>query len=120
MKGCCQISEEILEEMNILERQTATYEGINMKWVPPVLKVGERELILVTHNECIFYSYDRKRGIWLYDGMMPLCKKENGKLIMVSEFVSEACGRLQLSEKERENYRDIPAEARCYLTPSKN
>ena len=98
----------------------ATYEGINMKRVPPVLKVGKRELILVTHDECIFYSYDGKRGIWVYDGMMPLRKKGNGKSIMVSEFVSEACGRLQLSEEERENHCDIPAEARCYLTPSKN
>src|SRR6185437_16255973 len=98
----------------------ATYEGINMKRVPPVLKVGKRELILVTHDECIFYSYNRKRGIWVYDGMMPLRKKGNGKSIMVSEFVSEACGRLQLSEEERENHCDIPAEARCYLTSSKN
>ncbi|CAG8782555.1 2926_t:CDS:2, partial [Cetraspora pellucida] len=84
----------ILEKMKILEWWMATYKGIKMEWVPPVLRVDERELILVTYDECIFYSYDGKRGIWIYGGMMPLRKKGSRKSIMV--------------------------KAHCYLKPSKN
>lgn len=111
---------KFLEEMKDLERRMVRYEGETMEPIPPVLGAGERELILVTHDECIFYSNDGKRGIWVSDGKMPLRKKGNGRSIMVSEFLSEACGRLQLSEEEKKIHSNIPTEARCYLTPGKN
>ncbi|CAG8622240.1 19511_t:CDS:2, partial [Cetraspora pellucida] len=60
----------------------ATYEEIKMEQIPPVLRVDERELILVTYDECIFYSYDEKRGIWVYSGIMPLRKKGSEKSII--------------------------------------
>ncbi|RIB05318.1 hypothetical protein C2G38_2219929 [Gigaspora rosea] len=109
-----------LEKMKILERRIATYEGEKMEPISPVLGIGERELIFVTHDECIFYANDRKRGIWVCNGMMPLCKKGNGKSIMVSKFVLEACRRLRLNEKEKQSHPNIPAEARYYLKPGKN
>ena len=39
---------------------------------------------------------------------------------MVSEFLTEACGRLKLDAQAIENYPDIPKEARAYLIPGKN
>ena len=48
-------------------------------------------------------------------GELPLRKKGNGKSIMVSEFLTEACGRLKLTAEHIENYPDVPEEARVYL-----
>ena len=111
---------EFLKIMKELEQQMARYEGEEMKAIPPVLRSGEQELILVTHDECIFYTNDGKKKIWVADGEMPLRKKGNGKSIMVSEFFSETCGRLKLSEEEAARNPDIPTEACCYLLPGKN
>jgi len=97
-----------------------SYEEPTMEPISPTLGVHERELILVTHNKCVFYSNDGKRGIWISEGKMPLRKKGNGRSIMVSEFISEACGWLKLSEEEKKIYPDIPEEACCYLKPGKN
>ncbi|CAG8652896.1 7579_t:CDS:2, partial [Scutellospora calospora] len=111
---------KFLEEIKNLERRMKTYEGEKMEPVLPMLGVGEQELIFITHDECIFYSNDGKRGIWVYNGMMPLRKKGNEKSIIVSEFILEACSRLQLSEEEKQKNPNVPAEARCYLKPGKN
>ena len=51
---------------------------------------------------------------------MLLQKKGNGKLIMISEFLSEACGQLKLSKEEAARNLDIPIEVHCYLLPGKN
>ena len=96
------------------------YEGENMDCVQPNLTEGEKERILVTHDECIFYSNDGKRGIWAKDGEMPLRKKGNGRSILVSEFLTEINGRLQIPLDEVEKYPSVPKEARCYLKPGKN
>src|SRR2546423_15608979 len=39
---------------------------------------------------------------------------------MVSEFLTEACGRLKLDAQAIENYPDIPKEAHAYLIAKKN
>ncbi|CAG8503577.1 10811_t:CDS:2, partial [Scutellospora calospora] len=101
-------------------RDVVEYRREKMELVPPMLGVGEHELIFITHDECIFYSNDGKRGIWVHNGMMLLRKKGNRKSIIVSEFILEACGRLQLSEEEKQKNPNVPAEARCYLKPGKN
>ena len=98
----------------------ATYEGEDMKRIAPILNLGEKEYILVVHDECIFYSNDGKRGTWAKSGELPLRKKGNGKSIMVSEFLTEACGRLKLTVEHIENYPDVPEEARVCLKPGAN
>ncbi len=80
-----------------LEKYMAIYEGDNMEKVPPLLTLEEKEHILIVHDECIFYSNDEKREIWAKSGELPLRKKGNEKSIMVSEFLTEACGRLKLT-----------------------
>ena len=98
----------------------AKYDEDDMKRISPKLKDSEKEHILVTHDECIFYANDGKRGIWASNGELPLRKKGNGRSIMISEFLSEACGRLCLSQKDIVKYPTIPEEARVYLIPGKN
>ncbi len=106
--------------MKELEQRMARYEEEKMDAIPPVLRPEERELILITHDECIFYTNDRKKKIWIPDDEMLLRKKGNGKSIMMSEFLSKACGQLKLNEEEATRNPNIPTEARCYLLPGKN
>ena len=47
-------------------------------------------------------------------------KKGNSRSIMVSEFLTEVCGRLKLDAQAIENYSNVPKEARVYLIPGKN
>jgi len=54
---------------------------------------------------------DGKRGTWAKSGELLLCKKGNRKSIMVSEFLTKACGRLKLTAEQIENHLDIPEEA---------
>ena len=111
---------EFLKVMKELEQRMARYKGEEMDTIPPILRPEERELILITHDKCIFYTNDGKKKIWIPDGEMLLRKKGNEKSIMVSEFLSEACGQLKLSEEEATRNPNIPTEARCYLLPDKN
>ncbi len=48
------------------------YEGENINQILPNLAEGEKEHILVTHDECIFYSNDGQCGIWAKNGKLPL------------------------------------------------
>ena len=96
------------------------YEGEFMDRIHPNLPEGEKERVLVVHDECIFYSNDGKRGLWTKNGEMPLRKKGNGRSIMVSEFLTEIDGRLRLKQADIEKHPHVPEEARCYLRPGIN
>src|SRR6266498_1907989 len=112
--------EKFLEEIFQYEKYMAKYEGESMERVPPALELNEKEIVLVTHDECIFYSNDGKCGIWAKSGELPLRKKGNRKSIMVSEFLIEACERLKLTAEQIKNHPDVPEEARVYLRSGKN
>src|SRR5688572_11714281 len=75
--------EEFLKTISYYETFMAKYNGNDMNRIPPQLKDGEKEHILVTHDECIFYANDGKRGIWAPNGELPLRKKGNGRSIMI-------------------------------------
>jgi hypothetical protein len=111
---------EFLNKMFEYEKFMSYYEGENMDRILPNLVEGEKEHILVTHDECVFYSNDGQRGIWAKNGELPLRKKGNGKSIMVSEFLTEVDGRLKLKPVNIENHPTIPIEAREYLEPGKD
>ncbi|CAG8725963.1 21008_t:CDS:2, partial [Cetraspora pellucida] len=106
-----------LDRLRTLEQRIATYKGESMIKVLPILNEREQELVFVTHDECIFYSNDRKKRIWVHDVEMPLQKKGNGRSIIVSEFLTEECGQLKLTDRKVEMYPDVLAEARCYFMP---
>ena len=98
----------------------AKYESENMEQISPILEPDDKEVILVTHDECIFYSNDGKRGVWVKSGELPLRKKGNGRSIMVSEFLTEECGRLKLNLQQHQENPFIPEEVRIYLQPDKD
>ena len=81
-----------LDEIYSYEKSMAKYEGENMERILPTLGPNEKEIIFVTHDECVFYSNDGKRGIWAKSGELPLRKKGNGHSIMISEFLIEEYG----------------------------
>ena len=109
-----------IEKMFEYEKFMTKYDDETLEPIAPVLKINEREIILVTHDECIFYSYDGKRGVWAKNGELPLKKKGNGRSIMVSDFLTEACGRLKLNQEHVINNPHVPEKARVILKPGKN
>jgi len=115
-----QYRNKFLKQIFDYERLMSCYEGENMDRILPDLADGEKEHILVTHDECIFYSNDGQRGVWAKNGELPLRKKGNGKSIMVSEFLTEVDGRLKLKPTDIEQYPTVPVEAREYLEPGKD
>ena len=102
------------------EKLMSRYEGENMDRILPDLAEGETEHILVTHDECVFYSNDGQCGVQAKNGELPLRKKGNGKSIMVSEFLTEVDGRLRLKPADIEKYPIVLIEAREYLEPGKD
>ncbi|RPB20084.1 hypothetical protein L211DRAFT_870918 [Terfezia boudieri ATCC MYA-4762] len=63
------------------------------KVIPICLPLGEKEKILITHDESTFNANDGKWQMWIKDNAYPLRKKGRGKGIMVSEFMTPR-GRL--------------------------
>ena len=98
----------------------AKYEGENMEQIPLILEPNEKEIVLVTHDESVFYSNDGKRGVWAKSGELPLRKKGNGRSIMISEFLTEEYGRLKLNSQQHQENPSIAEEARVYLRPGKD
>ncbi|GBB90989.1 hypothetical protein RclHR1_18070004 [Rhizophagus clarus] len=115
-----QYRKEFLEKMFEHEKYMFKYEGESMDRIHSNLPEGEKERILVVHDECIFYSNDGKRRLWTKDGEMPLRKKGNGRSIMVSEFLTEVDGHLHLQQTDIEKHPHVPEAVRCYLKPGVN
>ena len=78
------------------------YEGESIERISPILRSNEKEIILITHDECIFYSNNGKWDVWAKFRELPLRKKENGHSIIVSEFLTEECGQLKLNLQQHQ------------------
>ena len=46
------------------EKYMAKYEEENIEWIPRILKLNEKKIILIIYDECIFYSNNNKREVW--------------------------------------------------------
>src|SRR3990170_910666 len=46
------------------EKYMAKYEEENMERISWILKPNEKEIILIMHDECIFYSNNGKQEVW--------------------------------------------------------
>ena len=68
----------------------AKYEEENIEWIPRILKLNEKKIILIIYDECIFYSNNNKREVWT-NQKLSLRKKENKHFIIVSKFLMEKC-----------------------------
>ena len=54
------------------EKYISKYEREMIDRIYPNLPEEEKKQILVTHDECIFYSNDGKRKIWAKNRELPL------------------------------------------------
>ena len=78
-----------------------SYEGDNMEVIiPPQLKQGENKLVLVTHDETCFDSHDSKRTVWVEGDKKALRPKGSGKSIMVSQFLCQCHGHMEVELTE--------------------
>ena len=102
------------------ENFMSTFEGENMKQQNLSLLSNEKLHILITYDECIFYTNDDRPIIWTPLRSLLLRKKGQGKSIMVSKFLLEVTSRLKLSENEILLNPNILTEARKFLKPEKN
>ncbi|KAG2211566.1 hypothetical protein INT45_003504 [Circinella minor] len=64
--------------------------------IEPNLEPNQQEHVLVTQDECTFYSNDSKRDMWLMEGENLLLKKNPGMSIMVSEFQCPCHGTMRI------------------------
>ena len=91
-----------------------------MKQISLILEFNKKEIILITHDECIFYLNDGKQGVWTKFRELLLRKKGNGHSIIVSEFLTEECSWLKLNSQQRQENPFIPEEAQVYLQLEKD
>lgn len=66
----------------------------------PILAPEKKKHILVVHDESIFYANDGKKTYWGPKDHVPLRKKGMGLSLHVSDFLTEAKGRLKFGEDE--------------------
>ena len=92
---------KFLDEMASYQKRMFTYVGDNLETaIRPEPRDGEQPIILVTHDESCFSSHEGKKTIWMEASRSPLRPKGQGRSIMVSEFLCECHGRLQLLEEQ--------------------
>jgi hypothetical protein len=110
-----------LERMQVYEKRMPNYVGDNMETVIlPDLSATERNLILVTHDESCFSSYDGRTTIWMDQDRKVLRPKGDGRSIMVSAFLCECHGLLQLPPELAKEHPNVPSEAFVIIQPGKN
>ncbi|CAG8753640.1 15970_t:CDS:2, partial [Racocetra fulgida] len=105
-----------LRRMSKLEHRMPVFSGDNMvaeTW--PDSNV--QPLILVIHDKYIFSANDGSRYLWIPDGEQPLRKKDQGRSIHVSEFLTH--GRLVLSD-EMQPSDELPRKAYVIIYSDKN
>lgn len=116
-----QYRELFLQRMDGYFRRTAKFVGDEMDTViEPELADSERKLILVTHDESCFSSNEGRRTIWIGEDGNILRPKGEGRSIMVSAFLCECHGLLELSPKVAAQHPNVPKESFVIIKPGKN
>ena len=90
----------------------ATYDDGTLDRIPPNLRSGEREHVIVFQDETIFHTNEYRRRSWLARDQQPIRKKGNGRVVHISDFISETIGRIKLSEDQIAEQLTRPAELR--------
>lgn len=90
---------KFLADMAELETRMTFYRGDDMSIpVPAELKDGEKEAVLVTHDESTFYCNEGRRFFWLENGKKKLLPKSKGTSIMISGFCCHCHGFMSLPD----------------------
>jgi hypothetical protein len=99
----------------------AQFTGDDMNVViEPDLSGPDRKLVLVTHDESCFSSNDGRKTIWMDEEGSILRPKGEGRSIMVSAFLCECHGLLELPPQLSTLHPDIPRESFVVINPGKN
>ena len=116
-----QYRELFLRRMEGYQRRMATFVDENLEIViEPELNDGERKLVLVTHDESCFSSNDGRKTVWMDQDHNILRPKGEGRSLMVSAFLCECHGLLQLPTELADQNPDLPKEALVIIKPGKN
>jgi hypothetical protein len=81
-----------------------------MEPIPPCLKPGEKEAIVYFHDESAFHMNDYQWYFWLKNDEQVLKKKEQGWLIMTSDFISNKHRALSLTNELCNTESNLPLE----------
>jgi hypothetical protein len=103
---------------NLLLRFVAQYEGPEMSETLPDLADGQKEHVWISHNKSTFHTNDYKQDYYLKEGEQVLKKKEKGRLIMVSRFITPQYGVLCLMEEMEAANKLLPNQERLTVTDS--
>ncbi|KAJ7472095.1 hypothetical protein FB451DRAFT_1471312 [Mycena latifolia] len=87
----------------------------NLKEISPQLKPGDVIYYPIFHDESTVHANDQSHFVWETDDQHELRKKERGRLIHISDFIIEHCGRLVLTAEEIEREELLP---KCPLSPA--
>lgn len=107
------------KNMMEMKRRMVEWEGEEMEIEIPRSNPQQTRLVLVTHDECCFYSNDAAKEIWSEEGESILRKKGQGGTIMVSDFLCDCHGSLRISA-EMAAEQNIPESIREIIKPGKN
>jgi hypothetical protein len=80
------------------EKRMPTFTNDYSDVIWPNLQNGEKLLIFITHDECIFHAIDGQGRQWLLVGKQPLHKKGASLALHVSDFFVDVCGRLTFAD----------------------
>ncbi|KAJ7834295.1 hypothetical protein B0H13DRAFT_223307 [Mycena leptocephala] len=94
------------------------YEGESLEENAPSLKDGEKIHYVIAHDECCVHANDQVNFEWMREGEQPLRNKSRGRIVHVSDFILEQCGRLRLNNAEiaaqlllPKNHRRLPLQS---------
>ena len=98
---------EFLVEMAEFEKLMCKYSGPDcMTVTPPTLAEGQKEHILVVHDESTFYTNDDEKYEWAEDGKGHSLKFKNvGGSVNSSKFLNEKSGRVRMSDEQYAKYK---------------
>jgi len=88
------------------------YDDETLEPIPPILRPGEKEYILLAHDECTINTNDHARRVWLKDNQQPLKTKGNGQGIHILDWICELIGQLMLSQEQIAQQLQLLPEAR--------
>jgi hypothetical protein len=79
-----------------------------VKEQPPHLLDGQKIHYPIFHDETCIHANDLANFLWLREGEQPLRNKSRGRVIHVSDFIIEHCGRLCLNADEIAEQMKLP------------
>ena len=101
-------------------RKSYSYEEKELSENTPNLRDGDRIHYPIFHDETCFHANDQAASLWMRDGEQPLRNKSRGRIVHVSDFILEHCGRLKLTEDELAKSDITVSDARKIIYPGAN